>query len=143
MATGYLLNGMTVAVQKLTPANAAFVTLEGIKGGVTFPSSEADEIETTAHGDTRRTYIAGLRDSGDVSFDLNYLPKSATDNLLIAIQDSGENVNIKITTPGIAGNTTNTYSETWVGFLKNYERTAPHDDVAEATVTFRISEKVA
>ena len=142
MATGYLLNGMTVAVQKLNPANSQFVTLEGIKGTVTFPSAEVDEIEITSHGSTRREYIAGLKDSGSIEFNMNWLPKSPTDVLLTALVDTGEQVNVKITTPGLAGNTSNLYSEVWRGFVRNYERNAPHDDVAEASVEFRISEKI-
>lgn len=58
-----------------TPTTIARVT------GISGPSYEMDTIDVTAHDSSTsyfREYIAGLRDAGEVTFDLNYDPDGTT-----------------------------------------------------------------
>src|SRR5687768_11465040 len=47
----------------------------------------------------RREYIAGLIDSGEASFVINWLPGSDTDVMLRGLQTSGETTDHRITFP--------------------------------------------
>jgi hypothetical protein len=84
----------------------------------------------------RKQFIPGMTDSGEVSVPLNYVPGNATDVLLQSLRASREEVLIEFTI-GEDGT-----PETYSGFLKGYSRTAPVNDKATATVTFRLNAQI-
>lgn len=111
-----------------------FTELSEIKD-LTLPEAQADDVEVTHMQSPNRAkeFIAGLTDSGEVSFSLNWVPESNTDKLLKAIRASGETVHIRFDIVGFDE------PETYSGFLKNLTRNAPVSGAMEMTATFRIS----
>ncbi len=77
-----------------------------------------------------REYIDGYTDSGELSFEMNYIPGSASDRLIAAAK--GKRKWIRITFPN--GCQFMTY-----GSRQNYEPSAPHDDKMTASVEFKRS----
>lgn len=55
-------------------------------------AGETDQIETTCLNADARTYLAGLKTPGTVSFDINFDPQDDSHNQLIALQKSGDTV---------------------------------------------------
>ena len=99
---------------------------------LTLPSLEIDQVDVTNFGspNNRREYIAGLTDSGEASFEMNYVPNSASDILLRSIQ--GVAKICKVTFPNGA-------TVTFTGNLQSYVPTTPVGDRMTANVTFKVS----
>jgi predicted secreted protein len=79
-----------------------------------------------------REFIPGLKDGGEMSADLQFVPGSATDALLIGMQAETEPRPMKITFPN---------GEEWGfdAFCTGYQPTAPVDDKMTATATFKVT----
>lgn len=97
---------------------------------ITPPGGTADRVDAThmKSPGRRREYIAGLIDSGEANFEINYVPGSDTDLLLRRLSASGEVVQHQIEFPN---GTTVTYDAAITG----YEKTVPLDDRMTATLT--------
>lgn len=108
-----------------------FVTIAEVFN-VNPPSQVDDVVEATHYGspNRRREYIPGLVESGEVSFDMNYVPGSASDVLINAAQ--GVEKVLRLTFP-------NGVSMVFNGIRQGYEKNAPLDDRLTATVTFRVT----
>lgn len=128
--------GSEIAVGRGDPL--AFTVLAGADD-FDFPAQEVDDVEVTHHGSPNGTkeFIPGLRDNGEVSFQIHYVPASDTDTVLQAIADSREAVQIRIT-PANGGT-----AEYYAAYCKRYGRTAPVQDKMMAEVSFRINGRVA
>jgi hypothetical protein len=111
----------------------AFVFISEVIG-VTPGEAVADRIDAThmMSPNRRREYIAGLIDSGEASFEINWIPGNDTDLLLRDLMDSGEIVEHRITFPGGARVT---YDASLLGFAKEI----PVDDRMTATITVAVS----
>ena len=144
MPTFTIGQGSSIGVAKLqangTPLT--FTTLYGVQT-VNLPVIDTDEIEITHMQSPagQREFTSGLKDNGSVTVEMLWEPLSATDTLLNSILASGENVHVKFTVPVSFANANN-MTETYVGFLKTYERSSPTDAVKTASANFRISAKV-
>jgi predicted secreted protein len=105
--------------------------------GVPNPNVQTDEVEAT-HMDSGsyREFIAGLKDPGEGTFDINFVPNGATYALLRAAQADGDTRDYKIVLPVADGST---WEITGEGFVKGIERVVPIDDRMTATITFRFS----
>lgn len=104
---------------------------------VTPPQSVVEDVEAThmASANRRREWIAGLIDDGEGTFEMNYVPGSATDILIRAALDDGETRDYKIVIPdGSTG-----WEITGDCVVKGYERNVPIDDRMTATLTVRFS----
>lgn len=100
------------------------------------PSQTDDVVEATHYGspNRRREYIPGLVESGEVSFDMNYVPGSDSDVLINAAQ--GVEKILRLTFP-------NGVSMVFNAIRQGYEKNAPLDDRLTATVTFRVTGDVS
>lgn len=104
---------------------------------VTPPNSQTADVEAThmKSPNRRREYIAGLIDDGEGTFEMNYVPGSATDALIQQAQTEGDSRNYKIVIPdGAFG-----WKIEGVCIIKGYERNVPIDDRMTATLTIRFS----
>lgn len=104
---------------------------------ITPPSSSVDIIDVT-HTQSPgrdREFILGLNDPGEASMELNFVPGSETDDLLLEIKAAYEPVKCRITWP-------NSAVWTFDGLLTGYEPSAPNDDKMTATVTFKVTGSV-
>lgn len=111
--------------------------------GVTLPSLQAEQINVTSFDtpDRMNDYISGRIDAGEVSVEMNWTPNSATDTVLLAIQASGEKVQLRFTIPAVDSEDPD-FVETWNAICVNYERTPDVNSQAIATATFRVTTKV-
>lgn len=130
-------HGSTVEIGRTVANTTTFTVLAGVQD-ITLPDAQSDEVEVTNMGSANRTkeYIVGLNDNGEIALEMNWEPESATDDLLHAIKDSGEAVQIRFNIVGM------TAPETYAGFCKGYTRNAPVGDKLTATATLRISAKI-
>ena len=101
------------------------------------PNSQTAEVEATHFGSPsrRREYISGLIEDGEGSFEMNYVPNSATDVLIRADQTSGLTKNYKIIIPNGVG----TWKILGTCIVKGYERNVPIADRMTATLTVRFT----
>lgn len=101
---------------------------------VTPGEASSDRVEAThmKSPGRRREYIAGLIDSGEASFEINWIPGGPTDILLRELFDSGETVEHKIVYP--AG-----ISCTYEAQITGYSKAVPIDDRMTSTITVSVS----
>jgi predicted secreted protein len=101
---------------------------------ITPPNFEADNVDVTHNQSPNRTRetIAGLKTPGDCTFEMNFIPGSASDVLIRALQGTGEQRACQIEFPN---------AETWdfLASVKGYEVTMPTDDKMTATVSMLVS----
>lgn len=101
---------------------------------ITPPSFEADDVDVTHNQSPNRTRetIAGLKTPGDCSFEMNFIPGSASDVLIRGLQGTGEQRACQIEFPN---------AETWdfLASVKGYEVSMPTDDKMTATVSMLVS----
>lgn len=122
--------GITLEMQDLITPNDWFFIAEVFNLN---PPSQVDDVVEATHYQSpnrRREYIPGLVESGEVSFDMNYVPGSDSDVLINAAQ--GVEKRLRITFP-------NGVSQVFNGVRQGYEKNAPIDDRMTATVTFRVT----
>jgi predicted secreted protein len=125
--------GTKYSVWDASLTTPAFVEIAEVIA-VTPGAATADRIDAThmQSPGRRREYIAGLIDTGEASFEINYIPGSASDVLLRELMDSGDVVQHKIEFPNAV---TVTYDAAIIG----YERNVPVDDRMTATITVAVS----
>jgi hypothetical protein len=101
---------------------------------ITPGEATTDRVEAThmQSPGRRREYIAGMIDSGEASFEINWLPGDATDLLIRGLLSSGAVVEHRITFPN---GVTVTYDAAITGFTK----ALPIDDRMTATITIAVS----
>lgn len=122
------------AVFELSQNSGSTWTGVGEVMSITPPSDALDVIDATHMASANRTreFITGLRDPGECSFEMNFVPGSAGDVLLQDVRDDGVRVSCRITFP-------NAVIWTFSGILTGYEPTVPLDDKMTATVTFKVT----
>lgn len=101
---------------------------------VTPPNQQTEEVEVTHYGSEGgyREFIAGLKDGGEITMNINWIPGNDTDVLLRTLHASGAVRNHRITFP-------NTAMLTFPGWIKGFERSSPLDDRLTAAITIRVS----
>lgn len=99
---------------------------------VTPPSDTTDTPDATHMQSPNKTreFIDGLTDPGEASFEMNYVPGSASDKALMAAK--GKRKWLRLTFP-------NGVQLLFVGIRQGYEKSAPTDDKMTASVTFKVS----
>lgn len=114
----------------------ALVELEEITA-ITPPNPQTEDVEAThfKSPNRRREYIAGLIEDGEGTFEMNYVPGSATDILIRAAQASGEARAYKLVIPDGSA----TWEITGDLIVKGYERSVPIDDRMTATMSVRFT----
>lgn len=99
---------------------------------VTPPADTDDTVEATnmQSPGRRREYIPGLTDSGEASYEMNYVPGSATDRFLRSIRGK----------PLIVRDTfANGVSIVYNALRQSYETAVPVDDRKTATLSLKVS----
>ena len=102
------------------------------------PSLSRDAIDAT-HSESPerwREFIPGLKDGGEVSADLNLVPGSVGNLLMIAQLDNDAPSVCEITLP-----TTPAFKWSFDAIFTGYEQDDPIDDKMAVTVTFKVSGK--
>ena len=119
-------------------ASPQVFTEVGEVNSISMPSIARDAVEVTHMSSSQkwREFIAGLKDGGEVSADINFIPGSVGTTLLLAQLDQDEPTVVQITLP-----TTPAYKWTASTILTGFESEAPVDDKMGGTVTFKITGK--
>lgn len=101
---------------------------------VTPGAATADRIDAThmQSPGRRRETIAGLIDTGEASFEINWVPGNGTDILLRGLMASGERVQHEIEFP-------NGVTLAFDAAITGYEKDIPVDDRMTATITVAVS----
>lgn len=110
----------------------------GYVTNITGPGMSRDAVDVTNSNSPNgyREFIGGLRDGGEVSFDIVFVPNAPGITLLLAEYDREQASQCKITLPG-----TTAYMWTFDGVCTGFEPAAPIDGKMTASVTFKISGK--
>jgi len=106
------------------------------------PNQSTDTIETTSRDNANlyKSYLAGMRDGGEVTFDLVYDPDLATHSAasaggLVKLLQDGTLNNFRLSFPDAAPATTVTFA----GIVTNFAPKAPMNDAFTADVTIKVS----
>lgn len=101
---------------------------------VTPPNQQTDEVEVTHYGSVGgfREFIAGLKDGGEASLGVNWLPGNASDVILRTLHGSGAVRTHKIVFPNGA-------EMSYSAWVKGFDRGTPMDDKLTATITARVT----
>jgi predicted secreted protein len=122
-----------------TTGTATTATLTNVNN-VSGLDSDVEEIDVTSHDSSGsyREFVASFIDAGEVQFDLNFDPNSATHRAssggILWLRDQRINAPWKITFPGSP-----VHSVRFQGFVKSAPFDAPYDDKLSATVTVRVT----
>ena len=107
---------------------------------ITPPELSRDNIEVTHHQSPAawREFIKGLKDAGEVSFSINYIPTNSTHNAGTGVlADLANNTTVDTWTLVFPDTSATTWS--FPGFMTKFAAKAPIDDKLAADVTLKVS----
>lgn len=118
----------------IDPAGGTSFTDLGEVFNITPPSDSIDVIDAThmQSPNGTREFILGLNDPGTASFEMNFVPGSASDDLIQQVRAARAVVSCRITFP-------DTSTWTFDGILTGYEPAVPNEDKMTATVSFKVT----
>jgi len=125
-------NGAQFQIESVTPGT--FTAISEVFD-ITPPNETADVIDVTNLQSTQREFILGLTDPGETSFEMNFVPGSASETLLLAAKASRTSKQFRIVFP-------NLYTWTFGGLVTGYEPSMPNDDKMTCTVTIKVTGSV-
>ena len=133
--TGILAAATETALATGTDGTEAFTTIAEVTN-ISGPEFQLETIEATHMESTDgfREYLASLRDSGEVSFDLNFLPGNANQKGLTDDLVAGVRRNFKI----IWTDAASTPFE-FAGFVTSFSANAQIDDKLSASATIKVT----
>lgn len=102
------------------------------------PSLARDAVDASHNQSTQawRDFIPGLKDGGEVTFELNFIPAGQANSELLRTFNDDALIQCRIVFPDSPA-TTWTFS----GYVTAYEPDAPTDDRMTASVTIKLSGK--
>lgn len=144
MATQAMIgHGTRVAILDSNASPPDYVTVAEVTN-VTPASLARDAIDVThvQSPDKWREFIPGLRDAGEVTFEMNFIPKGDGFSQILASFNSDEVQTLRITFPDGTGGSPDD-ATVWIisGFITAFEPDAPVDDKMSASVTMKLSGK--
>ncbi len=109
------------------------------------PAASADQIEVSHRGYQWRRYVAGMRDGGEVPFDVIFDPDDPSHDPTITgsmydLLATGEVNNFRITFPGAGSDVT---TATFEAFVSGFEVDSPMEDGIKANITLKITGEIA
>lgn len=129
--------GWSAELHLSTDDTAANLTELAEITAITLPNPTVEDVEAThfKSPNRRREYIAGLIEDGEGTFEMNYVPGSATETLVQGAIDGGGARAYKIVVPdGATG-----WEISGTVIVKGFERNVPIDDRMTATMTVRFT----
>ena len=113
-----------------------FTTIHGV-GSISGPGMTRDTIDTTSHSSPggRREYIGGLRDSDEVTADINWVWDDPGQTALEDAYDGDDPVTFRIVYPFTELNETDEFT----GIVTSLSKATPIDDKVTASLTIKIT----
>lgn len=129
-------HGSMFAIQGGSPL--AYVPLAEVTN-ITPPALSRDAVDAThtASPEKWREFIAGMKDAGEVTVEMNFIPGSTSIDTILAAFNSDETQNCRITFPIGSPAATWSFSAIVTGFAPE----APMDGKMSASVTFKLTGK--
>lgn len=128
------MTGLGIIIAMKATANATTYTPIGEPFEITPPEQMDDEIEVTHYGspDGTKEFIGGLTDPGECTFNINYVPGSPTEEMLLAAKATRKPRGFQLKWPN---------GQTWTFdlLIRGYQPTAPLNDRLTCQVTGRVS----
>lgn len=108
------------------------------------PAAQSDQIEVSHRDDQWRRYVQGMKDGGEVTFDVVFDPDHASHDPTLTTSmwgwlEEGERNTYRITFPGEDDDTT---TATFSAFVSNFELDSPMESGLTANLTLKISGSV-
>lgn len=122
-------NGAQFQIESATPGT--YTAIAEVYD-ITPPNETTDIIDASHMASTDREFIMGLTDPGETSFEMNFVPGSASEGLLLAAKAARAAKNFRIVFPNLA-------TWTFAGLLTGYEPAMPNDDKMTCTVTIKVT----
>ncbi|WP_180901941.1 phage tail tube protein [Martelella soudanensis] len=124
--------GYGTTIELAVPTGGTYVYVAEATGEIGIASESTDQVDVTHFGSPNKTreFISGLTDGGELTFDTNFVPGSATDKLLISAK--GKKSGIRVTFPNGCQMLAN-------GNRQTYEKAAPIDDKMTGSLSFKIA----
>lgn len=116
------------------PGSLVYTEIAEIKS-VSKPNASVDDVDVThmSSPGLAKEFIPGLTDFGEISFDVNWVPGSATDQFLEAWRASGLTRSARVTYPG-------NVKDTFPAYIKGYEAGASSPgDVLAGTLSLKVA----
>lgn len=132
--------GYRAVLAWLTTAPSTYTTIAQVRD-ISGPGTTADQIEVSHRDDQWRRFKAGMRDGGELTFDIVFDPDLASHDptlstSIYAALANGTSQTFRITYPGVATATT---TATFGGFVSGFELDTPMEDAQSASMTIKIS----
>lgn len=114
-----------------------YVTISEVTS-ITPPKLSRDTIDATSNDSAEkwREFIAGLKDGGEMSVEMNFIPESSGNVRILGSFNSDRALKCKIVFPDSP-----TTQWAFDAFCTGYEPADPVDDKMSATVTFKLTGK--
>ena len=122
-------NGAQFQIESATPGT---YTALAEAFDITPPNEVTDVIDASHMGSPDREFVMGLTDPGETSFEMNFVPGSTSEGLILAAKAARVAKNFRIVFPNAA-------TWTFAGLLTGYEPAVPNDDKMTATVTIKVT----
>ena len=134
--------GVKLGIGNGATPTEVFTDIAELATDLSGPDLSRETIETTSHDspDEYNTHIAGLKEGGEVSVGINYLPTEAThkntDGGLLYLFESGEITNFQLTFP-------NTLATKWIlpVIVTGFKPTSKLKEKLDAEITLKVAGK--
>lgn len=128
MASNAVFGQGTLVQRESFPLSDVWIDIAEL-GSITGPETDREMIDVTHQQspNRHREYIGGLRESGSLSFDMNFNPNDATHQQFLADQQSGIIRRYKLVFPS-----TPPYAFRMEGIVKKMSTTEPVDGIVKA-----------
>lgn len=122
---------------KVLSETPTYETAIGSVVSLDFSGPQIDLLDSTVHGETWRTRVAGLKDGGTASITVRFETNDATHK---AVRDAqGVLCAHKFTFPKAVSTNSTPFSWANDAIIENYSISAPHDGLLEMTVSLQLS----
>lgn len=107
-----------------------------IRNAIDGPGTDQTDVDTTTFDSSTnfRTFVPGLIDPGELTFQLVYDPDLAGHKRLARYHSDN-----RVTTFTLTHNSTSSDTDVFTGYVKGISRSIPIDDVMQCDVTVKVS----
>jgi hypothetical protein len=126
----------TLLEKETAPGSGLYTTIAQIGHDITGPGQKSDTIDTTTHNQTSpyKSFIAGLREGGDIKLPLFFDPNDATHSGLVATFEAGVPVNFRLVPPFVPP-----VAWSFAGLVIDIGHTYKIKDAVMAEITIKVS----